>query len=309
MKKALVLGASGGMGYSIVNELQSKGVEVVAFARTEEKLQKLFAKRSGITIFPGDVFQYEELVKAAQGVDVIFHSVNIPYYEWASKQEFLMTNIVKASEQVGSKLVVVDNIYAYGISNGEKITEDSPKNPHTKKGAIRLKLETIVKSSATPWLIVHFPDFYGPNAENTVLGQTLQGVSNNKSGIFIGRKYLKKEFIYTPDGAKAIVELANKENAFGQSWNIPGYGVITGNEILKILKEETGYNKRVFTITKRMVRVYGLFDKMMREFVEMMYLNEEPVVLSGEKYEKEIGPVPKTPYREGLIKTLETMKK
>ena len=42
MKKALVLGASGGMGYSLVKELSSRGIKVVAFARTKEKLERLF---------------------------------------------------------------------------------------------------------------------------------------------------------------------------------------------------------------------------------------------------------------------------
>ena len=35
MKKALVVGASGGMGYSIVKELSNRGI-VMAFARTRE---------------------------------------------------------------------------------------------------------------------------------------------------------------------------------------------------------------------------------------------------------------------------------
>lgn len=308
MKKALVLGASGGMGYAIVHELQSMGVEVVAFARREETLKKLFGDLVGVEIFSGDVFHYEDLVKAADGVDIIFHSVNIPYYEWADHQETLMGNVVNLSENIGTKLVVVDNIYAYGRSEGEKVREESVKEPHTKKGAIRIRLENIVKTSNTPWVIAHFPDFYGPNADNTVLGQTLQGVVNNKSGIFIGKKHLKKEFIYTPDGAKALVALANDDTAYGQNWNIPGYDVITGEEILNILQEEAGYHKRVFTVTRGMVRMLGLFDKMMKEFVEMMYLYEQPVVLSGDKYEKHIGPVPKTPYREGIMRTIKAMK-
>ena len=40
----------------------------------------------------------------------------------------------------------------------------------------------------------------------------------------------------------------------------------------------------------------------------MFYLYEEPVVLSGNKYEENIGPLPKTPYEEGLRQTLEFMK-
>lgn len=56
MKKALVAGASGGMGYAIVCELVSSGVDVVAFARGKEKLDCLYKNLSKVTIFSGDVF-------------------------------------------------------------------------------------------------------------------------------------------------------------------------------------------------------------------------------------------------------------
>ena len=74
MKKALVLGASGGMGYSIVNELISRELHVVAFARTRSKLEKLFQNQQGITIFTGDIFNLDDLLRAATDVDVIFSS-------------------------------------------------------------------------------------------------------------------------------------------------------------------------------------------------------------------------------------------
>ena len=56
-----------------------------------------------------------------------------------------------------------------------------------------------------------------------------------------------------------------------------------------------------------MIRVFGFFDKQMKEVVEMLYLTEESVVLDGTKYEKEIGALPKTPYEEGIKKTLDFM--
>jgi hypothetical protein len=48
---------------------------------------------------------------------------------------------------------------------------------------------------------------------------------------------------------------------------------------------------------------------MMKEFVEMMYLTEQPVVLSGEKLERQIGKIPMTPYQTGIAQTLKFMKK
>jgi hypothetical protein len=57
-----------------------------------------------------------------------------------------------------------------------------------------------------------------------------------------------------------------------------------------------------------MIQLVGLFDPFMREYAEMMYLNEKPVVLDGSKYERLIGPVPRTPYEIGIRETLKQMK-
>lgn len=303
MKKALVLGASGGMGYSIVKELSNRGIEVTAFARTKSKLDKLFREDT----FQGDIFQVQDIKAAAKGVDVIFQAANIPYPEWEEKLETFMGNILEAAKVSGASLAVVDNIYAYGRSGGRKVKEDFSKNPHTKKGRIRLNVETLVKNSGVKALIAHFPDFYGPNAENTLLHYTLQGIMNNKRAMFVGNQNIKREFIFTPDGAKAIVNLALNENAYGQNWNIPGYGVISGKELVALIREIEHYEKGVSTITKGMIRFLGIFDPFMREVVEMYYLNEEPVVLDGTKYEQFIGALPSTTYRDGLKQTLDYM--
>ncbi|WP_328151426.1 hypothetical protein [Peribacillus frigoritolerans] len=45
----------------------------------------------------------------------------------------------------------------------------------------------------------------------------------------------------------------------------------------------------------------------MKEVVEIMYLTKEGFILDGEKYEKRIGPIPKTPYKEGMEETMRTL--
>ncbi|MEH7385613.1 SDR family NAD(P)-dependent oxidoreductase [Bacillus sp. JJ1521] len=305
MKKALVLGASGGMGYAIVEELVERGIEVIAFARTKEKLGKLFTNRELVQIVAGDVFNKTDLLNAARGVDVIFHSVNIPYSEWYENQPTLMRNIVQAAESANCKLAFVDNIYAYGRGNGSKVNEEYSKNPHTKKGKIRVELGNIAFQANIPVLIAHFPDFYGPNADNAMLTYTFDKMVQNKKAMFVGNQHNAREYIYTPDGAKAIVELALNNKAYGQSWNIPAAGVISGEKIINIASSHLNYQKPVSTVTKGMIRFLGIFDKQMREVVEMLYLTEDPVVLDGSKYEHEIGLLPATPYEEGIKRTLD----
>ncbi|MBS4214371.1 SDR family NAD(P)-dependent oxidoreductase [Neobacillus rhizophilus] len=307
MKKALVLGATGGMGYALVRELGNRGVEVVAFSRGKEKLHALYQHEPRVTIFPGDALVEKDVIEAADGVDVIFHAVSFPYPEWEEKHPLCIEIIVRAAEIHHAKIALVDNIYAYGRQSKIEVNEDTKKEPHTKKGNIRLAMENRLKGSGIPSLIVHLPDVYGPNAENTILHETLKNVVQHKTANFVGDLKVAREYIFTLDAAKAMVELASREDTYNQNWNIPSAHQITGEEIIEILRKDAGYKKPIRTVSKTMIRFIGIFHPFMRELVEMMYLTEDPVILSGKKYEAKIGPVPRTPYQEGIKKTLHWM--
>jgi len=305
MKKAIVLGASGGMGYALVNELVFRGVEVTAFARNGEKLRQMFGSLANVTIRPGNAFSERELDDAVKGNEIIFHAINLPYGDWKTELPKLTQCIIASAKENSTKLAIVDNIYSYGRCPGEKVKETTPKKPHTKKGKIRFEMEALYKESEIPYVIAHFPDFYGPFVESSLLNFTLNKMTANEKAQFVGNQSIAREHIFTPDGAKALVELAMRKRAYGQNWNIPAYDVITGEEIIRIIRSLTNNEKKVSTVTKTMLRSAGLFNKQMREFVEMQYLNEEPVVLSGEKYKEHIGPLPKTSYEEGIRMTIE----
>lgn len=308
MGKAVVLGATGGMGISIVNELVERGVEVTAFARNVEKLTLFFGSKPKVTICPGNVFAKEELHKAVKGNDIIFHAINLPYANWRTGLPILTKNIIEVTKENSTKLVVVDNIYSYGKNPGKKVQETTRKNPHTRKGKIRLEMEKWYKTANIPYVIAHFPDFYGPDVENSLLNFTLRGMAKNKKAQFVGDPTIAREHMYTPDGAKALVQLAENEHAYYQNWNIPAYDTITGKEIINIVRALINSQSKVSIVSKNMLRFVGIVNKQMGEFVEMHYLNEDPVILDGEKYERMIGPIPKTNYEEGIKRTLESMK-
>lgn len=306
--KALVLGATGGMGFALVQEWVSRGFDVVAFSRSKHKLEKLYVDNPQITIVVGDALNSEDVTQAVSGVDIIFHAVSFPYEEWEEKHLTCLDTVIQAAEIHHKKLVFTDNIYVYGKNQGEKVTENSPKMPHTKKGNIRLMMENRIKKSNIPWLIGHLPDSYGPNAENTILYETLKNVCLNKVANYVGDKKIKREFLYTRDGAKALVELALREDTFNQHWNIPSSFPISGEEIHQLLQKEFGYTKSFRMVNKSMIRMMGIFHPFMKEMVEMMYLNENPILLNGVKYEQTIGPVPNTAYNVGIAETLNWIK-
>lgn len=133
MKKALVMGASGGIGFAIVSELAARGIQVVAFARGKEKLRALFENYPNVSIFPGDVFNEEHVRKASDGIDVMFHAISFPYQEWEETHMQCIQTIINVAQTQQAKIALVDNIYAYGRQSSI-VTEEAIKEPHTKKG-------------------------------------------------------------------------------------------------------------------------------------------------------------------------------
>ncbi|GLO68107.1 SDR family oxidoreductase [Oceanobacillus kimchii] len=312
MKTAIVLGATGGSGQVIVSELLNRGVEVIAFGRSQSKLKALIEEHDNnpkLTYTLGDIFDYQTIIQAAKDVDVIFQCANVKYQEMKTKLLPLGESVMKAADALGKNIVIVDGIYVYGhqVAKGD---ESHPHQPHTKKGKLRVEFEQLIFNSK--WknakaLIVRLPDYYGPTSQNSYLQPTLEGIAANKTSIFIGNLKTPREYVYLPDAARMIVNIAEKDDSYGENWNIPGAGLISGKEIIKISRQITGNQKIVIPLTKSTIRFIGLFDEFMREIVEIMHLTKEGFILSGEKYEKRIGTIPKTPFKEGLKETLRVL--
>ncbi len=309
MKTAIVLGATGGTGQVIVSELLDRGIEVIAFGRSENKLKALAKKhdfKQGLSYKLGDIFDYQTIIDAAKDADVIFQCANVQYQEMEEKLHLLGESVMKAADIMRKKIVIVDGIYVYGhqVAKGD---ENHPQHPHTKKGKIRVAFEHLIFSNK--WenvkaLIVRLPDYYGPTSQNSYLQPTLEGMAAQKTSFFIGNLKTPQEYVYLPDAAKMIVNIAEKDDAYGENWNIPGAGLISGKQIVQIARKVTGNRKMVIPLNKNVIRFIGLFDPFMREIVEIMYLTKEGFVLNGEKYEERIGEISATPFKNGLEETL-----
>ncbi|MGN8646070.1 SDR family NAD(P)-dependent oxidoreductase [Gracilibacillus sp. HCP3S3_G5_1] len=312
MNTAIVLGATGGTGQVIVSELLSRGVRVIAFGRSETRLEALMEKHDyhqRLSYKLGDVFDYQTIVDAAEDAEVIFKCVGVAYQEMEDKLLLLGESVMKAANILGKKIAIVDGIYVYGhqVTKGD---ERHPKKPHTKKGRLRVEYENLIFSNKwenTKAIIYRLPDYYGATSQSSYLQPTLEGMAAHNVSLFIGNLKTPREYVYLPDAAKMIVNIAEKDDAYGENWNIPGAGLISGKEIIQIAREVTGNKKMVLPLTKNVIRFIGLFDSFMRELVEIMYLTKEGFVLSGEKYEKRIGPIPATPFRKGLEETLQLL--
>lgn len=314
MKRAIVIGATGGTGAAITEELIKRGIVTIAFGRSRQKLEQLAVKLGSpdhLQIAVGDAFRSDDIIAVSQETDVMFHCANVPYNEMESRLIPLGESVMAAAEHLGLNVVVIDGIYPYGRRQMKEVTEEHPKQPHTRKGKTRLAYEQMLFS--TRWsraqvMIVRLPDYYGPTANQaSYLGSTLEAIAKGKMAFFIGNMKVPREYIYLPDAAVMVVELASRETTYGQNWNIPGSGIISGHDIVRLAQKAAGRSKPVMALGRVGLSLIGLGVPVMKEIVEMLYLTEEPLILSRQKYVERIGPVVATSFEEGIKLTIKEL--
>jgi len=295
----------------ITEELIKRGIRTVAFGRSQQKLEQLRSRLGHpehLTIVVGDAFQPNSIISAAEDADVMFHCANVPYPEMVTKLIPLGESVMEAANRLGLKVIVIDGIYPYGRRQMDRVTEEHPKQPHTRKGKTKLAYEKMLydrKWNSAKVMIVRLPDYYGPTAnEASYLGSTLESIAAGKTAFFIGNMHVPREYIYLPDAAFMIAELASRDEAYGQNWNIPGAGLISGKEIVRIAQQASKSTKPVLPLGRVGLSLLGMFIPVMKEIVEMLYLTTEPLVLSGDKYERLIGPSRATRFEEGITLTI-----
>ena len=124
----------------------------------------------------------------------------------------------------------------------------------------------------------------------------------------IGPIYTPHEFIFVPDLAETLTALSEKDEAYGNTWNVAGPGLITTRQFADLVFGAVHRKPRLRVAGKFMLRVAGLFNPVLRELVEMHYLWTTPVKLDDTRLRQLLPNLHKTPYTEGIRQTIDAMR-
>lgn len=309
MAKILVLGFTGGIGRAATKALVENGHNVTALVRSRSKGEKYINELTNITLIEGDASDYNSVLKAADGCSHLVYGLNIPYDKWSENVVPLLETSLKVAAAKKLKFIFPGNVYVYGPAKLNPVNEAHPHEAPTKKGKIRVEMENLIKKYSTennfPYTIIRMPDFYGPYVVNGFSEKLFINSITGKSLQWIGNKETTTEYIFIEDGGKAIANAAISEKADNQEFNIPASEPITNGDFLRKIAIAGGKNVKFSTLNSDIVfNIMGVFNPMVKEVKEMLYLKREKLVLDGTKYKKTFGNIPATPYREGIDKTI-----
>ncbi|MEM8606040.1 MAG: NAD(P)H-binding protein [Myxococcota bacterium] len=282
-EEVLVIGANGRMGRWAVEAFLERGWIVRAYVRAGSAHRV----RDGILVIEGDAFDGDAVAKAADGVNVIVNAVNPPYDRWETDVPTITQSVLGAARSSGATVIVPGNVYNYGAGMPESLREDTPHDPTTKKGSLREQMETDYRAAVdegVQTLVVRAGDFI----ERQETGNWFDTYVANKVDCgkvtYPGPMDRVHSWAYLPDLARAMAMLAERRNELAgfETFGFPGFSV-TGKELVDAIEEATGRTMRVRGFPWPAVRLLGLFNKQMREVVEMRYLWSVPHGIDGTK--------------------------
>ncbi len=197
-----------------------------------------------------------------------------------------------------------DNVYMYGKVTG-RMTERTPYAPCSKKGEIRAGVATTlmneVKAGALTAMIARAADFYGPAAPNSAAAALVfEPLAKGAKASWLVNTAVAHSMTFTPDAARGVAMLAERESAWNQVWHLPtAPDPPTGREFIEMAAQALGAAPRFRVLTRPMLRVAGWFNPMVRESYEMLYQSELRYLFDSTKFAREFG-FAGTPYPEGV---------
>jgi nucleoside-diphosphate-sugar epimerase len=323
-KKALVLGATGGIGGELARRLLERGWEVRALHRDPGRAAVQGGGEGGddgVAWIRGDAMNAQDVLAAASGVSLIVHAVNPPgYRNWAQLVLPMIDNSIAAARASGARIVLPGTVYNYGPDVWPQLHEYSSQHPETRKGKIRVEMEARLRAASRDGvrtLIVRAGDFFGPHAANNWFSQGLVKPGKPVASIsYPGKPGIGHQWAYLPDVAETMIQLVETEASLEDfaTFQMKGHWDEDGTQMTRAIQQAVSASAgpratparepRVGAFPWWLMRVGAPFVPLFREMTEMRYLWREPLYMDNARLIRALGAEPHTALDEAVLTTL-----
>jgi nucleoside-diphosphate-sugar epimerase len=298
-----VVFGTGAIGMALIEELHAGGKRVRAVNR-----RGTADAPDGVEVVGGDASSEEFATMASADADVVYFTLNPPYTDWPEMFPPLQAAVLEGAASAGAKLVAVDNLYMYGPTNGEPLTEDLSHAATTRKGSVRAQMAKDLMAAAEAGkvrvAVGRASDYFGPRGLLSAMGERVfyPALAGKKAQV-TGDPDQLHSYSYLPDIARGLIALGESDEADGKAWHLPNAPAVTTRQFVEMVYAAAGTEPGIQAMPRIMVSVVGLFNGNVRELKEMLYEFEEPFVVDDSRFEAAFGGSP-TPLPEAIDATV-----
>jgi len=297
-RKAVIFGATGATGRVIAQELLDRDIAIRVVSRSSTNLERDYGHTDAERV-KADLADPDHARQAADGCDVIFHCVGLPLERYRQHVD-LGRSTAQAMRATGASCVLVSGYWSFGAGPALPITENTEHRPTDEFSGARLEQEKILLGAGAKVAVL--PDFYGPGSHGVLMG-ALEAITRGKPAPWFAPPADLREFVYTPDLGKPLVDLALSKDTEGERFIIGGAGGISASKIAQIAGRVLGCSPIFNEIGQTKLLLGSVFDKRARAFKPVAPIYRSPAVFDDSKFRSKFGG-DITPYERGIAETI-----
>lgn len=264
-KIILVTGAEGFIGSHLTEALILKGYKVKALVLYNfnnsygwiSDLERKYNKK--IEIVTGDVRDLNFLINLTRNVELIFHLaalISIPY-SYKSPKSYLDTNVIGTYNILETarinkikKIIITSTSEVYGTAQFVPIKENHSLNAQSPYAASKIGADQLAlsyfRSFDLPVIILRPFNTFGPRQSNRAIIPTIVTQALRNNGVInLGSLNTKRDFTFVKDTVSAFICTLKRNNIYGEVINIGNNFEISIEKILKIMKNDFGFNFKI----------------------------------------------------------------
>jgi UDP-glucose 4-epimerase len=300
---ALVTGARGAIGSTLVRRLREQGYAVRALVR--EPSAGGAQMPEGVEVLCGEITDCKLIRHAVRGADVVFHlaaKLHIDNPSPGLKDEYGRVNVEgtrclsQAAEGAGaSRLVFFSTVSVYGpTQRGQLLDEGAPLRPDSLYAETKAQAEEIVREK-TSGVVLRLGAVFGPQMKGNF--QRLLNALRKRRPVLVGDGRNRRALIYVEDLCRAAILAAEHPAAAGQTFNVTDGNVHTLREIIDAMSDALGRSPPRWRLPKSTARfaaavledgfrLVGKSSPIGRSTVDTFVRD---VAITGEKIQQQLG--------------------
>jgi nucleoside-diphosphate-sugar epimerase len=306
----LILGARGRFGSAAVRAFAMAGWQVHAQARPGAEGEAM-AGVQWVYAAPDDT---QALAHAARDAQVVVQALSPEYTHkaWRTQVPRFTQAAIDISRELGATLMLPGNIYNFGAGMPAQLREDTPQQPTTFKGQLRVASEQMIKAATRDGrmkaVVIRGGDFFGSGKGSWLDLSIAKDLSRGRVS-YPNALHTPTAWAYLPDMACSFVGVAEQRERLAafETMHFAGYSV-TGQQWVDVLTDvareqgvlPVGGKLKVSLVPWPLLRLMGLLVPTLAALCEMRYLWTTPHALVNTRMTGLIGAEPHTPFAQAV---------